>query len=163
MYSLAEHQQQCQRSLCLYPVSELLLSCFYRASLWLWQFLWGDHRLEVFAPSSLCVWIRMLWRNLQIKVSPRFFFFFFFFLHEQIVRICEVDWFLRKLFWFFKPWEAAWWMWSKAGEPNVESTARFIWCWMEETPHVNGQNQIVQSGNFCYSSIRLASVDAIKI
>ena len=26
MYSLAEHQQQCQRSLCHRPVSELLLS-----------------------------------------------------------------------------------------------------------------------------------------
>ena len=68
MYPLAEHQQQYQRSLCLHPLSKLLLSYFYRASLWL-----GDHRREVFAPSSFCVRSQMPWRNLQIKVSPRDF------------------------------------------------------------------------------------------
>ena len=47
-------------------MNELLLSCFYRA---LWEFLRGDQTLEVFAPSSLCVWSQMPWRNLQIKVS----------------------------------------------------------------------------------------------
>ena len=28
------------------------------APLWLWQFLWGGHRREVFAPSSFCIWIK---------------------------------------------------------------------------------------------------------
>ena len=31
------------------------------------------------------------------------------------------------------------------------------------TPPVNGQDQIVQSGNYCYSSLRVASIDEIKI
>ena len=66
--------QKCQRSLCLYPVSEPWLTCFYRASLSLWQFLSGEHRLEVFAPSSLCVWNQKLWRNLRTRVPPRGFF-----------------------------------------------------------------------------------------
>ena len=70
MYPLAEHQQQYQRSLCLHPVSEPWLSCYYSASSWLWQFLWGDHRREVFAPSTLSVWNQMPWRNLQTKVLP---------------------------------------------------------------------------------------------
>ena len=65
MYPLSEHQQQHQKSLCLHLVSKLLLSCFYRASSWLQQFLSRDPRLEVFVPYSLCVW-----RNLQIRVSP---------------------------------------------------------------------------------------------
>ena len=42
MYSLNEHQQQqCQRSLCLHLVKEILLSYFYRASLWLYNRLIG--------------------------------------------------------------------------------------------------------------------------
>ncbi len=32
----------------------------------------------------------------------------------------------------------------------------------ERTPQVNGQDQIVQSGNYCYSFIRLVSIDEIK-
>ena len=78
MYSLAEHQQQCQRSLCLHLGSKLLLSCFYWASLWSWQFLWGDHKLDVSAPSFLCVWSQMIWRSLQIRVLPQGF------LHELL-------------------------------------------------------------------------------
>ena len=39
MYPLAEHKQQCQRSLCLHLESKLLLWCFYKVSLWLWYFL----------------------------------------------------------------------------------------------------------------------------
>ena len=70
-YPLAEHQQQYQRSLCLHPMSGLLLSCFYRASLLLRHFHWGDHRLEVFISSSLCVWSQIPWRNLQIRVLSR--------------------------------------------------------------------------------------------
>ena len=66
MYPLAEHQQQCQRNLCFHP-------CYYRASLWLWQFLWGDHKLVAFAPSSLCLWNQRLWRNLQTRVLPLVF------------------------------------------------------------------------------------------
>ena len=53
---------------------------FYRASLWLRQFLWGDHTSEVSAISSLCVWSQIPWRNLQIRVSPRGF------LHELLLR-----------------------------------------------------------------------------
>ena len=33
----------------------------------------GDHRLEVFAPSPLCVWSQMPWRNQPIRVSLRGF------------------------------------------------------------------------------------------
>ena len=74
MYLLVEHLRQCQRTLCLHLVSEHLLSSFYRASLWLRLFLERHHRLEVFVPSSLCVWSQMPWRNLQIiRVLPRGF------------------------------------------------------------------------------------------
>ena len=34
------------------------------------QFLWGDHTWGVFAPSSLCIWNQMTWRNLQTIVLP---------------------------------------------------------------------------------------------
>ena len=68
MYLLAELQQQCRRNMCLHMVSKTWLSCFYRASLWMLQFLRGDHKLEVFAPSFLCVWNQMPWRNLQMIV-----------------------------------------------------------------------------------------------
>ena len=88
---LAAHLRQCQRSLCLHPVSKLLLLCFCIASSWLWQFLWEDRRAEVFAPSSLCVWSQMPWRSLQIIVLP-----------WQIVKTCDVmNQFLWKPFWFF--------------------------------------------------------------
>ena len=40
----------------------------------------GDHRLEVFTPSSLCVWNQMLWRNLQIIVLPQVI------LHKPILK-----------------------------------------------------------------------------
>ena len=33
----------------------------------------------------------------------------------------------------------------------------------ERNPQVNGQDQIVQSGNYCYSFIRVVSIDEIKI
>ena len=76
-------------------MSELLLLCFYIASLWLRWFLWGDPMLEVFAPFFLCVWSQMLWRNLPISVVSMFF--------AQkpkirwIVRIYDImDRFLRK-------------------------------------------------------------------
>ena len=75
---LAEHLQQCQRILCLHPWNKLLFSCFYRSSLSLPQFLLEDYRLEVFAPSSLCVWNKMPRRNPQIRVLPRSF------LHELL-------------------------------------------------------------------------------
>ena len=79
MYPLAEYQQQCQR-ICFYSVNELILSCFYWASLWLWQFLLGNQKLEIFGPSFLCVWSQMSLRNLQIRVSPRGF------LHKFLLR-----------------------------------------------------------------------------
>ena len=50
-------------------VSELLLSCFYIASLWLQRFLKGDRMEKVFGPSTLCVWSQMPWRSPQIIVS----------------------------------------------------------------------------------------------
>ena len=69
-YHLTEHLRQYQRSLYLHLVSRLLLLCFYTVSLWLQRFLWGDHRQEVFASSSLWVWSQMPRRNLQIRMSP---------------------------------------------------------------------------------------------
>ena len=36
---LTEHQEQCPSSLCFHLVSEPWLSCYYGASLWLWQFV----------------------------------------------------------------------------------------------------------------------------
>ena len=53
-FLLAAHLLQCRSSLCLHPVSWLLLSCFYITSLWLWWFLWGCRWREIFAPPSLC-------------------------------------------------------------------------------------------------------------
>ena len=34
-----------------------------------------DHRVEVFAPSSFCIWNQIPWRNLQIRMSPRGFLY----------------------------------------------------------------------------------------
>ena len=95
MCPLAEQLRQCQRSLCPYPLSELLLSCFYWASSWLRWFLWGDRWQEVFAPSSLWVWSQMPGRNLQIRVSPRGF------LHKLflITTDCQNLWFRSTLSW----------------------------------------------------------------
>ena len=45
----------------------------FRVPLWPWQFLWRGYRLKVFAPSSLYVWSKMPWINLQIRVLPRGF------------------------------------------------------------------------------------------
>ena len=73
MHPLAELQQQCRRSMCLHLVRKPWLSCYYRASLYLWQFLWGDHKQEVFAPSSLSVWNQILWRNLQQECNLKVF------------------------------------------------------------------------------------------
>ena len=91
--------------ICLHLVIELLLLCFYIASLWLRRFLWGDRRREVLAPSSLCVWSQMPWRSLQITVLLCYCCFFFFCTPSKIrwiVKICGVvDRFLRKPFWFF--------------------------------------------------------------
>ena len=101
MYLIAEHLQQCQ-SLCLHPVSEPWLLCFYRASLWLKQFLWEGCGLEVFVPSSLCAWSQMPWRNLQMRVLHQGFFAQTPSMIQWIVRIFDVvDCFLWKPFWFF--------------------------------------------------------------
>ena len=51
---------------CLHPVSGLLLSCFYIASLWLLRFLLGGRRREVFAPSSIYIWGQRPWQSRQI-------------------------------------------------------------------------------------------------
>ena len=100
MYSLAEHQKQCQRSLFLHLMSEILLLCFYGASLWLWQFLWQDHMLEVFTPSTSMYGVKCLKKSTNKRVTSRLF------IQTPkilwIVRICNFeDWFLHKPFWFF--------------------------------------------------------------
>ena len=98
MCLLVAHLLHCRSSLCLHPVSRLLLLCFYIASLSLWRCLWRGCRWEVFAPSSLCVWSQRPWRSRQMILLPQGF------LHihlRQIVKICEVvDQFIWKLFWF---------------------------------------------------------------
>ena len=74
---------------------------YFRVFIELWRFLWGDHRLDVFAPSTLCVWNRMPWRNLQIRELPQGF------LYELLLKFfyCQNLWccgcFLQKPFWFF--------------------------------------------------------------
>ena len=78
MCLLAAHLQQCQRSLCFHPVSELLLLCFYVASLWLQCFSLRDRRPELGAPSFPCVWSQMLWRSQHIIILPQGF------LHEHL-------------------------------------------------------------------------------
>ena len=90
MYLVAEHQQQCRRS--LHPVSIFLISCFYRASLWLRQFRWGDHRLERFV---LFMESNNLEKTTNKSGASRFY-------ARRIVRIYDVvERFLRKPFWFF--------------------------------------------------------------
>ena len=54
MYPLAELNQH-NRIPGLYPMSAPWRSCFFIASLWLWQFIYGDHKLEVFATYLLWV------------------------------------------------------------------------------------------------------------
>ena len=100
MYPVAELQQQCQRSLCLQPVCQRWLSSYYGTSLWLWQFIWRDHKFEVFATSSLCVWNQMPWRNLQTRVSHRGFLSFYDSIDCQ--NQWSVDRFLQKPFWYFQ-------------------------------------------------------------
>ena len=68
MYLLTAHLLQCRSSWCLHPLSRLLLSCFYIASLWLRWFFGGDHTREKIAPSSLCVWSQMPWKSQRIIV-----------------------------------------------------------------------------------------------
>ena len=102
MYPLIVNQQQCQRSLCLHPVRELLLSCFYRASFWLRQFLWRHCTLIAFAPCSLgtpgvkCLGEIYKWEcRLEVfaRTSSKIW---------RIARIYDVlGRFPRKPFWFF--------------------------------------------------------------
>ena len=61
-----------QFQVCLHPVSELKLSCFYRASLWLRHFLWGDPMLEEFSLSSFCVWSQ-LEKSTNNSINSMFF------------------------------------------------------------------------------------------
>ena len=62
-----------------------------------------------------------------------------------------------------KLWAEAWWMWNKVEETSDRSRVHFIRCWLDETPQVNNQDQVTQSGNYCYSSFRVASIDEVKI
>ena len=98
MRLLAAHLQQCQSSLCLHLRSGVLLSCFYKASLWLRRFLWVGRKRVVFAPSSLCVWSQRPWQSRQIILLPQGFCTCTF-KNSTIVKICDVmNRFLRKLF-----------------------------------------------------------------
>ena len=101
MYLLATPLLQCRSSLCLYPGSGLLLSCFYIASLWLRRFLSVSRRRVVFAPSFLCVWSQKPWRSRQIIISTSRFFGRISLKIRRMVKICDdMDLFLRKSFWF---------------------------------------------------------------
>ena len=100
MCLLAAHLLQCRSSLCLHPGSELLLSCFYIASLWLRQLLWALCRRKVFAPSSLYVRSQMTWRSVALRFFARSTSRI-----RRIVKICDVmDRFLRntKYFLYFR-------------------------------------------------------------
>ena len=71
MCILVAHLLQCRSSLCLHPVSGLLLSCFYIANLlWLRRFLWVGRTRVVFANSFLCVWNQRPGRSQQIILLP---------------------------------------------------------------------------------------------
>ena len=85
---------------------------FYTASLWLLLFLWGDRRLELFALSFLSLWNQMpifplsmesnaLDKFTNNRVSSDFFARTLSNI-RRIVKICDVDQFLRKPFWFFR-------------------------------------------------------------
>ena len=74
----------------------------------------------------------------------------------------------RIFFLFFNPqvkpwkwWEAALWMWSETDEPSVGQ--RRVSLLGGRTLLVNGQNQIVQLGNYCYSSLKVAYIDEVEI
>ena len=71
MYLPAAHLLQCRSILCLYPLSRLLLSCFYITSLWQRLFLWGDRSQEIFAP--LCMESNDLKKSTNNSVASRFF------------------------------------------------------------------------------------------
>ena len=86
-------------------------SYYYRASLRLWQFLSGDHKLEVFAPSSLCVWNQTPWRNLQTRGSPRYFWYE---LHQ----------------WFAESFESV--MWINFSENRSDFPKKFHNFWFDE-------------------------------
>ena len=102
MCLLIAHLVQCRSSLCLHPESGLLRLCFYRALLWLQQFLWGGCRREVFALSSLCVWSQRQWRCWQMILLPQGFFACTSCRIWRIAKICDVvNQFVRKPFWFF--------------------------------------------------------------
>ena len=120
MCLLAVHLLQCRSSLCLHPESGLSLSCFYIASLWLWQFLCVGHRQVIFAPSFLCMESKALAKSTTNIVACRFF------AHtpsriQRIVKICDImDLFLWKPFWFFLN------IFSVLGSMQLRSRALYI-------------------------------------
>ena len=120
----SEHQQQCQKSPCLHPVSEFLFLCFYWASLWQRQFLWGDHTQEVFALSSFCKWYEIPRRNLQIIC--RFKGFYFNELFPRFDGLSEsIEQFLRKVALFFLR------VFSISGSMQLNSRALWVLAAME--------------------------------
>ena len=59
-------------------------------------------------------------------------------------------------------WEAAWWIWSMADEYKAGLTENFTRCLAEEIHTRSTKIKLAQSGNYCYSSIRVASIDDVK-
>ena len=99
MCLLAAHLLQCRSSLCLHPRSGLLLLCFDIASLQLRQFF--EQASSICSIFPLCMESKVLQKLTNNIVACRVF-------RRtptrirRIVKICDVDQFLRKLFWFFQ-------------------------------------------------------------
>ena len=75
MCLLAAHLLQCWSSQCLHPVGDLLVSCFYIASLCKgFFFSLGIPSARSICPSSHCVWSQMPWRSRWIILLPWGFF-----------------------------------------------------------------------------------------
>ena len=88
--------------LCLHPVSGLLLSFFYIASLWLQRFLWGGRKRENICSTFLFVYVVKSLEKLTNNIVASRFFARTPSRIRRIVKICDVvNRFLRKPFWFF--------------------------------------------------------------
>ena len=95
MCPLTAHLQLFQSSLCLHPVSELLLLCFYIASLWLRRFFLETLARSICSIFPLCMESNALEKSTNDSVisriltrTPKI---------QRIVKICDVvDRFLRK-------------------------------------------------------------------
>ena len=74
MSHLAVHLLQCQNSLCYHPGNELLLLCFYIASLWLPRFLFGwPLASRIYSTIPLWMESKALAKSTNNIVACRFF------------------------------------------------------------------------------------------